>query len=47
MDPKTAVSGRDWSGWDFLGIVFGIFLDFSGLQNINFCLDFVAFFFDV
>jgi hypothetical protein len=35
MDPKTAVSGRDWSGWDFLGIVFGIFLDFSGLQNIN------------
>jgi hypothetical protein len=28
MDLKTAVSGRDWSGWDFLGIFsrfFGIF----------------------
>jgi hypothetical protein len=32
MDPKTAVSGRDWSGWDFLGIVsgfFGIFWDYK------------------
>jgi hypothetical protein len=25
MDPKTAVSGRDRSGWDFLGIVSGFF----------------------
>jgi hypothetical protein len=31
MNIKISVSGRDWSGWDFLGIVlgfFGIFGDF-------------------
>jgi hypothetical protein len=33
MDPKTSVSRRDRSRWDFLGDCFGIFRDFLGFQN--------------
>jgi hypothetical protein len=32
-DLKTSVSGRDRSGWDFLGIVSGFFGDFSIISN--------------
>jgi hypothetical protein len=42
MDPKTAVSGRDWSGWDFLGIVLGFFGIFRDYKILFFFFGFCA-----
>jgi hypothetical protein len=37
MDPKAAVLGQDWSGWDFLGIVSG-FVEFVEIKKFCFLL---------
>jgi hypothetical protein len=43
MNLKTAVSGRDRSGWDFVGIVSGFFGIFRDYKMFVFSFDFAAF----